>query len=222
MYLIIAQTKISEPIVKELQALKAIIPLTYRHILIVSALSIKISLQLKDAGYDPFTAASIGIVHDLGKSRLPAGILEKTTPLTHEEFSVIQTHPIIEYLLISWYTQNKQTHIAKTSFSHHERLDGSGYPRGIRQLNKYIQLLIPCDIFDALISHRPYRSDAYTVRAALDVLLQEAKGGRINKKFVLYLISNIRKNKPRLKEIKLSEQWRDPPPLVNHYGVRIH
>ncbi|MBU4304308.1 MAG: hypothetical protein KJ893_01570 [Candidatus Omnitrophica bacterium] len=94
LYSIIAQTKISEPIIKELQALKAIIPLTYRHILIVSALSIKISLQLKDEGYDPFTTASIGIVHDLGKSRLPAGILEKTTPLTHDEFSVIQTQRI--------------------------------------------------------------------------------------------------------------------------------
>lgn len=212
------KTKFVPEIIEELKRIKQNLPITYHHILAVSALSIKISLDLN---YNPFEIAKIGFAHDLGKSRLPKEILEKDGPLSHYEFSIIQTHPLAEYILLSHYLKNPKSFIAYASFSHHERCDGSGYPRGIRRLNKYIQSLIPCDIFDALVSPRPYRSSPYTARAALDLLLDEARIGKIDRKYVLCLISYMRKCKPNLGNVVISDEKRDPPPLINYYGIRV-
>ncbi|MFH1062417.1 MAG: HD domain-containing phosphohydrolase [Candidatus Omnitrophota bacterium] len=217
---ILKQTRLTGAILKELNNIKNILPNTYNHILVVAALSIKICLDMNDDSYNPFKIANIGLVHDLGKSRLPVSILEKDSPLTDAEFKVIQEHPMIEYLLISHYLNNPKSFVALAGFSHHERLDGSGYPRGIKQLDNYIQTIIPCDIFDALTSQRPYRNEPFTVRAALDLLLAESRKGRVNKKFVKCLISYVRKDKPHYREVKISEENRDAPPRINHYGIR--
>ncbi|MBU1042827.1 MAG: HD domain-containing protein [Candidatus Omnitrophica bacterium] len=217
---ILNQTVLSAALLSELNSIKKLMPSTYDHILVVAALSIKICLDMNDHSFDPSRIARIGLVHDLGKSRLPVSILEKDSPLSDEEFKVIQEHPMIEYLLISHYLNNPKSFIALAGFSHHERLDGSGYPRGIKQLDNYIQTIIPCDIFDALTSHRPYRNEPFTVRAALDLLLAESRKGRVNKKFVKCLISYVRKDKPHYKQVRISEENRDAPPRINHYGIR--
>jgi HD-GYP domain-containing protein (c-di-GMP phosphodiesterase class II) len=217
---IINKTKLAGALIKEILIIKKHLPETYQHILTVCALSVKICIDLKSDLFDPFKIAEMGLVHDIGKSRLPAEVLEKVTPLTEEEFRIIQEHPLIEYLLISHYTSDPKSYTALASFSHHERLDGSGYPRGLKKLDKYIQTIIPCDIFDALISQRPYRNEPFTVRAALDLLLAEAKKGRISEKFVKCLISYVRKDKPHYKKVKIAKPDRDPPPKINFYGIR--
>ena len=186
----------------------------------VAALSIKICLDLNNDKFDPHRIAKIGLVHDIGKSRLPVEIIEKDKPLTHEEFKIIQTHPWIDHLLVSHYLNNTQSFLAKAALCHHERLDGSGYPLGTAQINNYVQTIIPCDIFDALISPRPYRSEPFTIRAALDLLLNESKKGKINNKFVKCLISYSRKDKPHYKDVKPSQTNRDAPPRINYYGIR--
>ncbi|MCP4649144.1 MAG: HD domain-containing protein [PVC group bacterium] len=217
---IMKSVQLNTSIIKELQAIKQTQPHTYKHILVVASLATKISLDLQNEGYDPVKTASVALAHDMGKSRIPLEILEKNTPLTRAEFKIIQTHPIIEYLLLSAYLKDANAFIAQTTFAHHERLDGTGYPMGIRELNQYAQTIIPCDIFDALISFRPYRNEPFTVRAALDLLLEESKRGKINKHFVLCLISYCRKTKPHFKQVKPSDEQRDAPPSINHYGVR--
>ncbi len=217
---IAANTKIVYPLVEELKKMKEILSSNYTHILMVTALAIKITLDFKTKRLDPYKIAKIGFTHDIGKSRLPYNILEKNSPLTKEEFKIIQTHPIIDYLLYSYYMRNTKSLIANTSFTHHERLDGSGYPRGIRRLNNYVQIIIPCDIFDALLSQRPYRSSPYTKRAALDLLLDEVKKGKLNQEFVYCLIRYARKDKPDIRSIKIAKQGRDKPPEINYYGVR--
>ncbi|MFH1459516.1 MAG: HD domain-containing phosphohydrolase [Candidatus Omnitrophota bacterium] len=217
---IIDQIEFTEPIINELISMKQTLPLTYNHILIVSALSIKVSLEFKDPHFDIYKIARIGLVHDIGKSRIPKKVLEKKTPLTDYEFKIIQEHPLIDYLLISHYLNNSRSIIAKASFAHHERSDGSGYPCGVKRLNKYVQTIIPCDIFHALISPRPYRSSPFTVRAALDLLLEESKKGKINMNFVKCLISLARKDKPHYQEVKISKPGRDAPPKINYYGIR--
>ncbi|MFH2145349.1 MAG: HD domain-containing phosphohydrolase [Candidatus Omnitrophota bacterium] len=217
---ILEAVHIKNSIFEELQNIKEIMPSTYFHTLIVAALCLKMAQDFKSENYNPDLIAGIGLVHDLGKSRIPLGILEKPTPLTETEFKVIQTHPLIEYILLSYYWRSQDSFIADTAFSHHERLDGSGYPRGIKTLNKYVQLLTICDIFDALISLRPYRNEPYSIRAALDLLLQEADKGKLNKQFVLCLLSYVRQDKPDFRNLKISAENRDAPPKINYYGVR--
>ena len=217
---ILAQTSFAKLMIRELENLKLNLPGTYNHILVVAALSIKICLDLNTEEFDPHRIAKIGLVHDIGKSRLPAAIIEKDKPLTHEEFKIIQTHPWIDHLLISHYLNTTKSFVAKAALCHHERLDGSGYPLGIAKINNYVQTIIPCDIFDALISQRPYRSEPFTARAALDLLLEESKKGKINSKFVKCLISYSRKDKPHYKSVNPSQTNRDAPPKINYYGVR--
>ncbi len=217
---IFTQTSFAELIIRELENLKINLPDTYNHILVVAALSIRICLDLNKEEFNPQRIAKIGLVHDIGKSRLPVEIIEKDKPLTHEEFKIIQTHPWIDHLLVSHYLNTTQSFVAKAALCHHERLDGSGYPLGIKQINNYVQTIIPCDIFDALISHRPYRSGPFTVRAALDLLLDESKKGKINNKFVKCLISYSRKDKPHYEDVKPSQTNRDAPPKINYYGIR--
>ncbi|MFH2137627.1 MAG: HD domain-containing phosphohydrolase [Candidatus Omnitrophota bacterium] len=217
---VVKHTSFNKSIVEELEKIKETQPLTYDHILTVAALSIKISLDLAGEGLDPLKIAEISLAHDLGKSRIPLTILQKSTPLTHAEFNAIQSHPVIEYLLLSSYLKNSHALIAEATFSHHERLDGTGYPRGISKLNNYTQALIPCDIFDALVSYRPYRNESFSIRAALDLLLEQARKGKISKKFVICLLSYCRKDKPPINNIIISAENRDAPPAVNYYGVR--
>ncbi|MCG2710890.1 MAG: HD domain-containing protein [Candidatus Omnitrophica bacterium] len=217
---ILAQTSFTELIIRELENLKINLPDTYNHILVVAALSIKICLDLNNENFDTRRTAQIGLVHDIGKSRLPVEIIEKDKPLTHEEFKIIQTHPWIDHLLVSRYLNTTKSFVAKAALCHHERLDGSGYPLGIARINNYVQTIIPCDIFDALISQRPYRSEPFTVRAALDILLEESKKGKISNKFVKCLISYSRKDKPHYEDVQPSQINRDPPPRINYYGVR--
>ncbi|MFH1093608.1 MAG: HD domain-containing phosphohydrolase [Candidatus Omnitrophota bacterium] len=217
---ILTQTSFAELIIRELENIKINLPDTYSHILVVAALSIKICLDLSNDGFNPQQIAEIGLVHDIGKSRIPVEIIEKDKPLTHEEFKIIQTHPWIDHLLISHYLNSTKSFVAKAALCHHERLDGSGYPLGIANIDNYVQTIIPCDIFDALISHRPYRSAPFTLRAALDLLLDESKKGKINDKFVKCLISYSRKDKPHYKDLKPSKINRDAPPKINYYGVR--
>ncbi len=217
---IIMQTSCTKLVVRELETLKINMPDTYNHILIVAALSIKICIDLDNPEFDPQQIAKIGLVHDIGKSRLPIEVIEKKSPLTHNEFGIIQTHPWIDHLLVSHYLNTTKSFIAQAALCHHERLDGSGYPLGIAKINNYVQTIIPCDIFDALISQRPYRSEPFTVRAALDILVAESKKGKINTKFVNCMISYARKDKPHYEDIKPSQTNRDATPKINYYGVR--
>ena len=217
---ILTQTSFTELIVRELENLKIDMPDTYNHILIVAALSIKICVDLDNEHFDPEQIATIGLVHDIGKSRLPAAVLEKESPLTHDEFRIIQTHPWIDHLLVSHYLNTTKSFVAQAALCHHERLDGSGYPLGIAKINNYVQIIIPCDIFDALISCRPYRSAPFTVRAALDLLLEESRRGKINNQFVNCMISYSRKDKPHYQDVQPSQTNRDAPPKINYYGIR--
>ena len=218
---VLKNTTLNTNVIEELENIKHIQPLTYTHILNVSALAIKISIDLQsDYKYDPMHIAQITLSHDLGKSRIPINILEKSTPLTNHEFKMIQSHPVIEYLLLCNYLKDSDSLIAQATFAHHERLDGTGYPRGITNIDKYTQAIIPCDIFDALVSNRPYRNEGFSTRAAIDVLLEEVRKGKINSEFVYCLLSYCRKDNPYYKDIIVSSEKRDLPPKVNYYGIR--
>ena len=159
----------------------------------------------------------LSLFHDLGKSRIPLSILDKPTPITLQERQILSSHPLIGYVLLHYYFGKNHKSYDFSSFQHHERLDGSGYPLGIKTLNKYSQLIGVVDALDALISERPYRSKPFTLRAAIDLLLDEAEKGRFNKRLVRTLIIYSRKETPGAKII-IGERGRDKAPSENSYG----
>jgi len=214
----ISRMKVPEKILSELAFMKKLSPYTYHHVLVIAILAAKVSFDHSiKSRFAHDKALLLSLFHDLGKSRIPLSILDKPTPITAEERDVLSSHPLIGYVLLHYYFGQHHKKYSFSSFQHHERLDGSGYPLGIKTLNKYSQLIGVVDALDALISERPYRSKPFTLRAAIDLLLEEAEKGRFNKSLVRTLIVYSRKETPG-KKIIIGERGRDNPPTDNSYG----
>ncbi len=108
-------------------------------------------------------------LHDIGKVGIPEVILNKPSRLTKDEFCLVREHPIIGERILSPIIRSPA--ILAAIRGHHERIDGSGYPDGLRgpQLPILTRILAIVDCFDALTSSRAYR-DALPVVEALDIL----------------------------------------------------
>jgi putative nucleotidyltransferase with HDIG domain len=126
--------------------------------------------------------AAGGLLHDVGKLSLPDSILKKPGSLTDEEFAVIQEHPGRGHDLVAELGFPSQ--VRALVLDHHERLDGTGYPRGLagEELDLETRILAVCDVYDALISTRVYR-DAWTHERAL-ALLRETERHRFDERCV--------------------------------------
>jgi len=208
----IGRLMIENDLLFELNNMKCNLPYTYRHVLIVSAFITKLSLILKKNRYDEDIVAHCGFTHDLGKTRIPIKLLEKKGKLTRDEIETIKTHPTIGYLLLNYYLKSDRIECSLASLEHHEKLDGSGYPKGKNRLTKYSQLISPVDIMDALMTNRPYRTKNFSLRASLDYLLQEAKENRLSEEVVYALTSLARKGKPEVRSMNLPKEAREELP----------
>lgn len=216
------QLKLEEPLVLEIQNIKKNLFYTYTHIQIIASLVIAIVSSFSSSRYNPLLAAHLSLTHDIGKSRIPTGILYKTTALTEEEYHIIQTHPTVGYVLLNYYCGWEEKRYCLTAYEHHEKLDGSGYPRGIKNIDPYAQLITPVDIFDALISDRPYRKAPFSIRLAVDFLIDGIRKKELNKENVYSLINCLRKHKVfPVSVLKVSKKKRAKPPADSVYGKHI-
>lgn len=98
-----------------------------------------------------------GLIHDLGKISIPTEILSKPTRLSPLEFELIKDHPKIGFEILS--KIDFHLPIAQIVYQHHERLDGSGYPQGLKDKEIILEakILAVADVVEAMSSHRPYR-----------------------------------------------------------------
>jgi PAS domain S-box-containing protein/putative nucleotidyltransferase with HDIG domain len=108
-----------------------------------------------------------GDLHDIGKIYVPAEILSKPTKLTEAEYDIIKTHPRVGYDILR--TIEFPWPIADIVLQHHERMDGSGYPEGLKGKDILLEarILAVADVIEAMASHRPYRP-ALSIEAAVD------------------------------------------------------
>jgi len=97
-------------------------------------------------------------LHDLGKIAIPSGLLAKSGKLNHLEFALLKTHPQVAYNILKPIKLPGNT--AEIILQHHERLDGSGYPRGLTGYEIFLEarILGVADVLEAMCSHRPYRA----------------------------------------------------------------
>jgi putative nucleotidyltransferase with HDIG domain len=114
-----------------------------------------------------------GLLHDIGKLSVPTEILQKPGPLDDEEYDVIRRHPEWGRALIRELGGFPPI-VDRLVMDHHERMDGTGYPRGVpaETLDLETRILTVCDVYDALITKRVYR-DAWTHEAAIGLLRSE-------------------------------------------------
>lgn len=204
--------QIENDIIFELSTMKSNLPYTYSHVLIVAAFAIRLSQIYKPARFDRQAVAHCGFTHDIGKTRVPISILDKAGKLTKTERAIIDTHPAMGYLMLNYYLKRDRTVCSLASLDHHERKDGSGYPNGIKRIDRYTQLISVVDVMDALMTRRPYRNKMFSMRAALDYLMREAGAKKFDKDIVLTLISLARKDKPDIRSMKISKEVREELP----------
>jgi len=98
-----------------------------------------------------------GVVHDIGKIHVPAEILASPAKLSDAEFEIIKTHPLAGHEILK--VIDFPWPVAEIVYQHHEKLDGSGYPRGLKgdEILLEARILTVADVLEAMTSHRPYR-----------------------------------------------------------------
>lgn len=135
-----------------------------------------------------------GLLHDIGKIGIPAAILDKTSRLTNEELAVMQSHPVLGASIVQSVRAFRD--LVPLVMHHHELLDGSGYPHGLHgdQIPQLVRILTVADVYDALVSDRPYRA-GLSPEAALETLFDG-----IGRKFEPLAVTAL--------EQMIREQWR--------------
>ena len=113
------------------------------------------------------------LLHDIGKMAIPDNILLKAGPLTQEEWEIMRQHPVHAYKLLSPIADLRPA--LDIPYCHHEKWDGSGYPRGLKgeQIPVTARIFAVADVFNALLEDRPYRP-AWTKEQAFDYIREQS------------------------------------------------
>jgi HD-GYP domain-containing protein (c-di-GMP phosphodiesterase class II) len=195
---------------------------TYRHALMVFALTLLLARHLAIPGRDLVQEIlSAGPTHDLGKICVPLPILRKSTPITASERRHLKHHTVAGFALMAWFSGDVHAPAARIARDHHERCNGTGYPGGKKLNDILVEIIAACDIYDALISPRPYRPVSFDNRTALEELTELAGKNYLSGEIIQLLVALNRKNKPSAKTCVVSLERRGTPPAENNYGVTI-
>jgi HD-GYP domain-containing protein (c-di-GMP phosphodiesterase class II) len=173
-------------------------PWTRSHSRSVAALSDAAGIHIGLNGDEQRTLCRAALVHDIGRVGVPNGIWDKPGPLTTEEWERVRLHPYITHRVLS--RCQALSPLADLAASHHERLDGSGYHRGIgaERLSISARILAAADVFEAVCADRPYRP-AMSRADAVELLEEEARAGRLDVDAVACVLSaaGVRQSKSR-------------------------
>lgn len=145
-------------------------PYTSGHQSRVSKLSVAIASEMGLREKEVHGIRLAAAIHDLGKIQVPAEILSKPSRLTNIEFSLIKNHPQAGYDILK--NIDFPWPIGQMVYQHHERIDGSGYPQGLKEVEILIgaKIIAVADVVEAMASHRPYRP-GLGIDKAIDELL---------------------------------------------------
>jgi len=159
-------------ILLNLQDIKSYDNYIFSHSLSVTLLSILIA---KNLGYNERFLRDLGIgcmLHDIGKLNISKDILDKPGKLTSEEYEVVKSHTHYGYRKIIEQDEDLPATSAHVALEHHERLNGSGYPRGLKgeEIHIFSRIASIADVYDAMTSDRVYRV-AYPPNEAVEFIM---------------------------------------------------
>ena len=144
---------------------------TYNHSVEVCIYSLIIGLKLKYTRTQLFELGLGALLHDVGKSKIPLNIINKPGILDKKEYSMIQSHPELGYEILRL-NPNIPLLSAHVALQHHERQNGSGYPRRISKdkIHSYGYIVGIADMFHAIISEKLYRPN-FSLKEAIEILI---------------------------------------------------
>lgn len=161
----------------------------YAHSLNVALISRMIGRWLKMDTHDLKILTLAGLLHDIGKAKIPEEVLNKPGSLTDEEFNLIKSHTKLGYEILK--KQDIDSRIKKAALMHHERCDGSGYPSGLTEdnIDSFAMIIAIADVYDAMTAARAYRAPL----CAFQVISNFEKDGyqKYHTKYILTFLKQI-------------------------------
>ena len=162
---------------------------TQGHTLNVTELTLQLASYMGMPEHELINVYRGALLHDIGKMGIPDNILHKPGPLTKEEWKIMRQHPQFAYNMLS---SIPYLHASiDIPYSHHERWDGTGYPKGLKgeEIPLAARIFSVIDVWDALLTDRPYR-DAWPQQVVIDYIRNES-GTRFDPEIVEIFIAMI-------------------------------
>ena len=162
---------------------------TFKHSVDVAAISMMIGREYGLSRDELYQLGITGLLHDVGKSRIPNEILNKPGKLTDEEFEVIKNHSLYGFEILRE-KNNFSAIILDGVLHHHEKMNGMGYPDKLpgKDISLFSRILSVADIFDALVTKRPYKGPI-SGREAMEMIL--ALGSELDNKVIQSFIESV-------------------------------
>lgn len=176
--------------IESISELKDFDEYTYIHSINVSLYSMLLAKWLELDKEDIKELVKAAVLHDLGKAKIQDGIINKPGELTDEEFLEMKNHPQYGYDLCKG-MEDISDRIKDTVLSHHEKIDGSGYPNGLKgeEISLFAKIVAVCDVYDAITSKRAYK-DKITPFETFDEMIEHGYG-KLDTEIMLTFLQNI-------------------------------
>jgi len=144
---------------------------TFKHSVDVATMAMIIAKKRQMSKQEVYDIGISGLLHDIGKSKIPNEILNKPGKLTEEEFAVMKQHPVLGYQILKE-NQGLSDMIKLGVLQHHEKINGKGYPLGTEaaQISTFGKIISVVDIYDALVTERPYKP-GFSPRDAVEMIM---------------------------------------------------
>lgn len=144
---------------------------TFKHSVDVATIGMVIAKKHGMSQKQVHDIGIVGLLHDLGKSQIPNEVLNKAGKLTDKEFAIMRNHPVLGYNILKE-KRNISEEVIQGVLQHHEKMNGKGYPLGLKgeQISPYARIISVADIYDALVTERPYKKPM-TQRDAVEMIM---------------------------------------------------
>ncbi|MGN0351843.1 MAG: HD-GYP domain-containing protein [Roseburia sp.] len=161
----------NDAIAIDISALKTSDEYTFKHSVDVATISMIVAKQQGLSRNQIREIGLAGLLHDIGKTKVPPEILNKPEKLTPEEFDIMKQHPVFGYEMMKNRPDSSPA-ISLGILQHHEKMNGNGYPLGCtgEKISPYARILTVADIYDALVTERAYKA-AYSQRDAVELIM---------------------------------------------------
>lgn len=161
----------NDAIAVDISALKISDEYTFKHSVDVATMAMIVSRQYGLSDKEVYEIGVSGLLHDIGKSKIPNELLNKAGKLTDEEFEFMKQHSLLGYGILKD-KDDLSDAIKLGVLQHHEKINGKGYPMGVMadKIHLYAKIISVADIYDALVTERPYKK-AFTPRNAVEMIM---------------------------------------------------
>lgn len=155
----------------DISALKTSDEYTFKHSVDVATIAMIVAKQMGMPKEDIHEIGVTGLLHDVGKTKIPLEILNKPGRLDDSEFEIMRQHSVYGYRIIKDRPDLPED-VKLGVLQHHEKINGTGYPLALPadKINPYAKILAVADIYDALVTERPYKA-AFSQREAIEMIM---------------------------------------------------